>query len=174
MQKYLGDLDGRTLAIVGDHERYRAHHSLLIGAATLGMHVIAVESPAAPVPEGLVTIAGDRLQRTTDLDAAMREADVLYMGRNPDEYDGEDQREIERSAELAAAFHGWTVDYERLQQMHKDAVLLHPRPRRNELDVSVDADPRAKDVEQMKVMIPMRMAIIAQHMGASIMFEEAA
>jgi aspartate carbamoyltransferase catalytic subunit len=174
MQKHLGDLDGRTIAIVGDHERYRAHHSLLIGAVAVGMNVVAVESAAAPVPQGLVAFAGNKLQRTADLDGAMRAADVLYMGRNPDEYEGKDQAEIERSAVMKQAFERWVVDDERLQQMHPRAVLLHPRPRRNELDTSVDADPRAKDVEQMKVMIPMRMAIIAQHMGASIMFEEAA
>lgn len=175
MQKYRGDLDGQTLAVVGDHERYRAHHSLILGAATVGMNVIAVETPGAPVPQSIVDIVGSRLQRTTDLDAAMREADVLYMGRNPDEYTADDDAsELARSAELKAAFEGWVVDRERLQQMHKDAILLHPRPRRNELHPSVDTDPRAKDVEQMELMVAMRMAILARHMGASIMFEEVA
>lgn len=174
MQKYLGDLDGQTVAIVGDHERYRAFHSLILGAATLHMNVIAVESPVAVVPQTLKDIVGSRLQTTTDLDAAMREADALYMGRMPDEYDGKNEAELARSAELKAAYAGWQVDHDRLQQMSERAVLLHPRPRRDELHPSVDGDPRAKDVEQMAVMIPMRMAIIARHMGSSIMFAETA
>jgi aspartate carbamoyltransferase catalytic subunit len=169
MRKYLGDLAGKTVAIVGDHERYRAHHSLLIGAVTLGMNVVTVESPVAPVPEGLVAFAGDRLYRTTDLDEAMREAHVLYMGRNPDEYDGDADAEKLRSDRLKEAYGEWVVDHKRLQQMSQDAILLHPRPRRNELHPSVDGDPRAKDVEQMDIMTPVRMAIIARHMGKSIM-----
>jgi aspartate carbamoyltransferase catalytic subunit len=53
--------------------------------------------------------------------------------------------------------------------MSPDAIVLHPRPRRDELHPSVDSDPRMKDVEQMANMIPMRMAIIARHLGASIL-----
>lgn len=168
MRRYLGDLAGRTLAIVGDHERYRAHHSEIIGAFALGMNVIAVESDAAPVPQSLVELGGSRLQRTADLDAAMREADVLSIGRNPDEYTGEDRAEKERSLALKAAYAGWVVDEERLQQMRQQAVVLHPRPRRDELHPSVDGDPRMKDVWQMQVMTPMRMAIIARHAGVSL------
>ena len=169
MQDCLGDLSGQTLAIVGDHERYRAFHSLIIGAVALGMHVVLVESPAARVPQALVDLAGSRLTRTTNLDQAMSAADVLYMGRNPGEYVGESEFERARSRELQAAFARWVVDHERLQQMSEDAILLHPRPRLSELHPSVDTDPRVKDVEQMEAMIPMRMAILALHMGVSIM-----
>lgn len=169
MHRYLGDLAGRTIAIVGDHERYRAHHSEAIGAFALGMNVIAVESDAAPMPQSLVTLGGDRLQRTTDLDAAMREADVLSIGRNPDEYTGDDASEKERSLALKAAYEGWIVDDERLQQMKRQAIVLHPRPRRDELHPSVDGDPRMKDVWQMQAMTPMRMAIIARHAGVSLL-----
>jgi aspartate carbamoyltransferase catalytic subunit len=52
--------------------------------------------------------------------------------------------------------------------MSPDSIVLHPRPRRDELHPSVDTDPRMKDVEQMANMIPMRMAIIARHLGKSI------
>ncbi len=172
IQKALPDrgFDELTLAIVGDHERYRAHHSLIIGAAAVGMNVITVESEAAPVPEELVKLLGTKkLTRTGDLDAAMRQADVLYMGRSPDEYTGkEDPREIARSEQLTEAYGHWKVDLDRLQKMRPDGIVLHPRPRQKELDSSVDADPRLKDIKQMENMIPMRMAIIARHMGKSI------
>jgi len=62
------------------------------------------------------------------------------------------------------------VDIERLQQMPANSILMHARPRRNELHPSVDNDPRAVDVAQMYNMIPMRMAIIAGHLGESIKF----
>lgn len=162
------NLSGLTLVMVGDHERYRAFHSLLIGAVTLGINIIAVESSAAPVPEEYVKLAGNKLTITTDLDEAMRQADVLYIGRNPDEYNGDDASEKKRSKVLAKAYKSWIVDSERLQQMPKNSIVLHPRPRRDELHPSIDSDPRAADVEQMANMIPMRMAIFARHLGVSI------
>jgi aspartate carbamoyltransferase catalytic subunit len=140
----------------------------MIGAAILGMNIIAVESKAAVVPEDLVELLGDRLTRTKDLDGAMRYANVLYLGRNPDEYTGVKKAEAARSKKLAKDYKGWVVDYQRIQKMPRDSIVLHPRPRRDELHPSVDIDPRMKDVEQMANMTPIRMAIIARHLGRSI------
>lgn len=162
------DLKGLTLVMVGDHERYRAFHSLFIGAVTLGMKIIAVESKAAPLPEEYIKLAGDKLTISSDLDDAMSKADVLYIGRNPDEYDGTDKTEKARSEQLAADYKTWIVDKKRLQKMPKNSIVLHPRPRRDELHPSIDDDPRAADVEQMANMVPMRMAIFARHLGVSI------
>jgi aspartate carbamoyltransferase catalytic subunit len=168
IHKEFGQIEGLTIAVVGDHLRYRAHHSLLIGSVTMGANVIAVEAPVAPVPKTLADALGSNLLRTNDLDEAMRVCDVLYMGRNPDEYGGEDPAEQERSRQLAKVYESWVVDNARLQRMPKNAIGMHPRPRRNELHPSVDVDPRMRDIEQMANMIPMRMAIIARHMGMSI------
>ncbi len=167
--KKFGSFEGLTATVVGDQERYRAHHSFMIAAAKLGMKLVAVESEAAPVPQELVGMLGDNLTRTDDLNGAMRNADVLYLGRNPDEYAGEDRAEKARSAQLTRDYTTWTVDYDRIQQMSPDSIVMHPRPRRDELHPSVDIDPRMKDVEQMANMIPMRMAIIARHLGKSIL-----
>jgi aspartate carbamoyltransferase catalytic subunit len=161
-------LAGKTMAVVGDHERYRAHHSDLLIAKRLGMQVIAVESEVAPVPEAIVTELGSNLERTLDLDAAMRAADILVVGRNPDEYDGDDPAEQLRSRWLAQSYAGWIIDLARLQQMRPDGIVLHPRPRRDELHPSVDSDLRMWDVEQMASQVSMRMAIVARHLGASI------
>lgn len=163
-----GEFAGLTIVTVGDHERYRAHHSLMIGASILGTRIIAVESSASPVPDHYAELLGDKLERTTDIDAAIQAADVLCMGRNPDEYSGEDVDERARSAQLAQDYAGWVVDRERLQQMRPSGMVLHPRPRGKELDPSIDGDPRAYDVQQMANMIPARMAAIALLMGVSI------
>jgi aspartate carbamoyltransferase catalytic subunit len=160
--------EGLVVAVVGDLERYRAHHSLMIGAAIMGMTVVAVESPVALAPQSLVDLLGDSLIRTDDLDGAMQIADVLDLGRNPDEYDGKNPEEIARSQQLAKDFGRWSIDYNRLQQMKDTSIVLHARPRRNELNPNVDVDHRMKDVEQMANMIPMRMVCIAKALGRSI------
>ncbi|HUD06271.1 MAG TPA: hypothetical protein VMR34_00100 [Candidatus Saccharimonadales bacterium] len=163
-----GRFEGLVLAVVGDHERYRAHHSLMIGAAMLGMTVVAVESKAAKVPPDLVAAMGNKLSRTYDLDEAMRYTDALYVGRKPDEYAGRKWQEKRRERRLDRDYRKWVIDNDRLQQMSPNALVLHPRPRRGELHPSVDSDPRMGDVMQMYNMIAMRMAIIALHLGESI------
>ncbi len=166
----LGELEGVRIAMVGDHERYRAFHSLFIGAAAVGARITAIQSEAAPVPPELVEHMGSSLEivGACDLDGVMQQADVLYLGRNPGEYSGTDAAELARSQRLAADYGSWRVDRARLQQMSSDAIVMHPRPRGNELSVDADADPRTRDVAQMEYMIPMRMAIIAGALGRSI------
>lgn len=168
IHKEFGQLSELNLAIVGDFERYRAAHSLMIGAATVGMSVTTVESTAAPLPVGYADLLGDSLTRTSDLDAAMETADVLYVCRNPDEYTGDNVSEQERSAKLAQDYTKWIITDQRLQIMQQDAIVLHPRPRRNELHQSVDTNHRVRDVQQMEDVKIMRMAIIARHFGESI------
>jgi aspartate carbamoyltransferase catalytic subunit len=163
-----GKLDGLVSVYVGAFDRYRAFNSDMIMAAKLGQTIVAVECPAAPISQNLVDILGPSLERTTDLDEAMRYADELNIGRNPDEYEGHDAAETARSQEVAAFYKRNAIDLDRLQQMRPDAIVKHPRPRRNELHPSVDGDPRMADVQQMENMIPMRLAITAMHLGVDI------
>lgn len=168
--KEFGELKGLTLSIFADYERYRAARSLLIGAAAVGMNVIAVEPTVAPVPADVSALfAPGQLITTGDIDEAMRRANVLWLGRNPDEYDGKDAFEKARSAQLAKEYAERIIDVDRLQKMPTDAIVMHPRPRRDELHPSVDTDRRVRDVAQMQNMIPMRMAIVARHLGVSIL-----
>ena len=160
--------EGLITAVVGDQERYRAHHSFMLGAAILGMNVIAVESDISRVPSYISEAMGPRLQTTTDINEALAAADVLYLGRNPKEYGGKDPVELERTERLSEIYAGWTLSPDRLKLMSPKAIVMHPRPRNSELPTCVDEDSRMRDVQQMDNMIPMRMAIFARHLGASI------
>jgi aspartate carbamoyltransferase catalytic subunit len=132
------------------------------------MNVVAVQSDAAKVSAEYIALLGDKLTITEDLDEAMRQTDILYVGRQPDEYEGESAAEKERSSNLKAAFAAWEVNRARLQQMRAGSIVMHPRPRRDELNPDVDQDKRMRDVPQMANMIPMRMAILALHLGFTI------
>jgi|GEM_PF-970647 len=174
IEKYNMGFEDITLGIVGAHGEYRAHHSKLIGAKILGMNVIVVESEASPVPDEIVDFMGeDSLTRVgaDDLDEILPELDVLDMGRRPDEYTKKknpDPEEKARRDHLIADYEKWIIDYERLQKMKTTAIEMHPRPRTIEVHPSVDKDPRSQEIDQMAGMVPMRMAILARHMGHSI------
>jgi aspartate carbamoyltransferase catalytic subunit len=171
INKEFGDFEGLTAGVVGAHGEYRAHHSFLLGANILGMKIVAVESEASPVPGDIAETLGDNLTRVgaDDLDEIMPELDVLYMGRRPDEYiNSKNPDQVEKSRQLTSDYQKWTIDYQRLQQMKLTAIEMHPRPRRDEVHPSVDRDHRTREVQQMATMVPMRMAIIARHMGRTI------
>jgi len=166
--KLFGTFTGLTIGFVGDHERYRAHHSLMIGAARLGMRAVAVETSVAPVPNEYDQLFEGGIARYSDLDEAMEVVDALYVGRNPEEYTGDDEQEADRSRELSAAYQSWHISRDRLQHMSPNAILMHPRPINGEIDPDVDLDPRAYDIQQMVNMIPARAAILAAISGKSL------
>ncbi|MFH0836358.1 MAG: aspartate carbamoyltransferase, partial [Candidatus Micrarchaeota archaeon] len=47
----------------------------------------------------------------------------------------------------------------------KDALLMHPLPRVDEISVEVDGDPRSVYIKQAHYGVPTRMALIAVLLG---------
>ena len=154
--------------LLGDLERYRAFRSFMIGAAAVGMNIYVVESKAAPVPEDLEELLGPRLHRMPSLDEALEVVDVVYPGRKPKEYNGDDSAEKKRDKQLTKDYKSWVIGPRRMKIIHDNAIALHARPRGLELSRKTDGDPKRRDVQQMEDVIKARMAIIALHMGKSI------
>src|SRR2546427_10748716 len=83
IRERFGHLDGLRVAWVGDGNN--VCHSLLLGAAKVGMHM-AVATPPRYAPEPAIvarareiaTTAGSRIEVRTDARAAARGADVIY------------------------------------------------------------------------------------------------
>lgn len=172
----LDGFEGMNIVLVGDLAWYRAHHSLMIGAVTLGANVQTVEIDVAPTPGHILEYATKRgvdISHTDDIDEVIDQADVVYMGRKPSAKEFSDTEvapeEDERTRLLLAAYEKWMLTPERVSRMKAEAAGMHPRPRGVEIPVDVDADPRMADVEQMDRMIAARMGIIASHMGKSIL-----
>ncbi len=157
------------LTMVGDHERYRAFHSLVIGAQILDITVQLVESPHAKLPEEYQNFeSGKLINYEMDLDSALEETDVLYIGRNPEEYAGLENKEFKRTRRLNRDYQKWHIDQQKIGLMPESSVILHPRPRGPEISPDIDFDPRVVDVAQMELSTNMRMAIMAQILGKSI------
>jgi aspartate carbamoyltransferase catalytic subunit len=89
----------------------------------------------------------------TDWDEIIDQIDVLYMTRVQKERFKfiEDYQEVKDSYILTSGL---------VNNMKKDAIIMHPLPRVNEIEVSVDDDPRAIYFEQVKNGLYMRMALL--------------
>jgi ornithine carbamoyltransferase len=122
-----GALEGLKLVYLGDGNNVCA--SLLVGAATFGMHVVAATPAAYAPPELAVTISRERasesggsVELTTDVHAAVAGADVLYtdvwtsMGQ-----EAENER---RLRDLA----GYGIDADLVRAAGEQALVLHCLP----------------------------------------------
>jgi ornithine carbamoyltransferase len=122
-----GRLEGLKLVYLGDGNNVCA--SLLVGAATFGMHAVAATPAAYAPPEGALAVARERaaasggsVDVTTDVRGAVAGADVLYtdvwtsMGQ-----EAENER---RRRDLA----GYGIDDRLLSEAGEQALVLHCLP----------------------------------------------
>jgi aspartate carbamoyltransferase catalytic subunit len=92
---------------------------------------------------------GVTFSETTDLKGAFADADVVYWTRT--------QKERFDSSKVAESF---TIGHEEMKLLKKDAILLHPLPRVDEISAEVDSDPRAAYFRQAGNGMYTRMALI--------------
>jgi ornithine carbamoyltransferase len=122
-----GRLEGLKLVYLGDGNNVCA--SLLVGAATFGMHAVAATPAAYAPPERALAVARERaaasggsVDVTTDVHGAVAGADVLYtdvwtsMGQ-----EAENER---RRRDLA----GYGIDDRVLSEAGEQALVLHCLP----------------------------------------------
>lgn len=156
-----GRIDGLRYAILGDARYARTATSLL--------YALSKYKPAAVYlvsPEGLrlrseveETIHGFGLktQQLDHIEDVIDKVDVIYMTRvqkerfpDANEYERvKGSYRITKSA-LASA---------------RDAIVLHPLPRTNELAYDVDSLPNAAYMEQARLGVPVRMALLHKVLG---------
>lgn len=152
-----GGLSKKVYGFVGDLLRGRAVRSamyLLSRFDDIEMRLIAPpEFQIAPDLEQHLREHQIPVVKVNKLQDALPELDCLYMTRIQDEYDvpGESK----------------TVDYtpyylslEDLDLMKDDAIILHPLPRRSELDPRIDSDPRAMYWRGLRNGMYLRAALI--------------
>jgi aspartate carbamoyltransferase catalytic subunit len=158
-----GGIDGKTVVFVGDLARGRTVRSL---AALLTMYRAVRLVFVAPPPlqigadvTAMLSAAGVAWSQTGDMKASIADCDAVYMTRVQDEWDsvkGESGK-IDIS--------GYSFSLEHLEILPQRAVIMHPFPRRTEIDPAVDRDPRAMYWRQMRNGMWIRAALIATIFG---------
>ena len=135
-----GGIDGKKIAFVGDLARGRTVRSLsTLLTLYSGVKQYFVAPQQLQIGDDVLAIlntAGVEYQICHDFEEIIPEVDAIYMTRIQDEWDmaGESQL-IDTSR--------YHFKPEHLEILKPDAVLLHPLPRRKEIAVEVDSDPRA-------------------------------
>jgi len=147
-EHFNGDLDGKTIAIVGDIVNSRVASSGIRLLSRMGMNVLLV-APKPFLPEQ------SHLPQYENLEDVIDKVDVIMSLR----------AQLERHAkpifdDYAAYAEHYCITKERLQD--RDILILHPGPVMRNIDISDEMleDPRCKVLEQVKNGVFVRMAVL--------------
>jgi aspartate carbamoyltransferase catalytic subunit len=160
MQRRLGDLEGRHVAIVGDLTHSRVVRSNLITLRTLGARVTLVAPPTL-MPSGITAwAAADGFELSHDFDEVLPEVDAVMMLRV--------QRE-RMSGGFFPTAREYTVGYgltrarlEALTAANPAAVICHPGPMNRGLEIAADAADGAQSLilDQVSAGVAVRMSVL--------------
>jgi aspartate carbamoyltransferase catalytic subunit len=156
MYRSKGKIDALKVALVGDLLYGRAVHSLLPLLAVYKVELYLLSPKKLELPKSYLKELDKQSVPYTVLNKwgdALPEVDVLYMTRVQKERFKliEDYQAVKDDFILTPAL---------VKQMKKDAIILHPLPRVNEIDPAIDSDPRAQYFEQVKNGLFLRMALL--------------
>jgi len=159
LRERLGELDGRTIAIVGDIANSRVARSNLLCLAALGARV-RLCGPPTMIPLGAEQYGCSVHHRLAD---AVADADAVMMLRIQSErmqdplFPG--PREYART---------WGLNRDSVNLLKPDALVLHPGPinRGVELAPEVADGPRSVILEQVENGVAVRMALLYLFCGS--------
>ncbi len=135
------DIDGKTICMVGDLKRGRTVRSLArLLKNYRDMKIIFISPDAYRISDDLRAELQQcdniSFEETDQFEDAIKVADAIYMTRVQDEYDIEN----ESSGIDYTKFH---LKTKHLKILKNTCAIMHPMPRRDELDPEIDKDPRA-------------------------------
>ena len=165
IQREFGRMDNLNIGICGDLKFGRTVHSLVDAlAANTGIRFIAVSPEELRLPEytrSSLAAEGISLTETDDLETVMPQLDMLYMTRVQRErfFNEEDYLRLRDR---------FILDLPKMRLLKKDAIVMHPLPRVNEIDSRVDTDPRAAYFRQVANGRFVRMALICKLLEVTV------
>ncbi len=154
-----GGVAQKKIAFVGDLRRGRTVRSLA-KLLTLfpEMTLYFVAPPAYQIGEDIISFLDEQktaYKVTGDFEKVIPEVDAIYMTRLQDEWDQEEGNHAGIDIE------NYSFKKRHLELLKPDGIIMHPLPRRREIDAEVDSDPRAAYWRQVRNGMYMRVALIA-------------
>ena len=153
IQREKGRLNNLRVVIGGDLAHGRTARSLAqMLSLYKGNHITFVSTAELQIGRDIKEQLRKKsvgFEETNDMIAALSQADVVYWTRL--------QKERLAGKKLASNF---VINNLALKVMPRDAIIMHPLPRVDEIDKAVDSDPRTAYFRQAENGLYIRMAIL--------------
>ncbi len=158
----IGGIDGKKIAFVGDLKRGRTVRSLAwLLTQYQGVKAYFVAPPELQIGDDILKqldAAGMPYEISHDFVKVIPEVDAIYMTRIQDEWDVDNE-----SSKINTSSYHFTKNH--LNILGKNSVIMHPLPRRLEIDPAVDSDPRAVYWRQVRNGMWIRAALMLNIFG---------
>jgi aspartate carbamoyltransferase catalytic subunit len=154
-------IKGNNVVLLGDLKYGRTVHSLAYALSLFKADLTFVSPDTLKMPKEVINECkefGVEPISTSNLEKAIKEADVLYATRIQKERfpDAEEYNRVVGS---------YKVDNTLLQQAKQDLIVMHPLPRVVEIDPAVDNTKHALYFKQAFNGLPVRMALLSLILG---------
>lgn len=162
IKKTQGRLDNINIVMIGDLKYGRTVHSLLQALSHFNPTFTFVAPEELRLPDEykeFLTEKGIPFTETSEINGALKEADIVYMTRVQRERFS-DPMEYERVKNV------YILKNSMLEDSKPTMRILHPLPRVGEIDTDVDSNPQAYYFQQTENGVYTRMAIISYLLGA--------
>lgn len=155
----MGEVEGRTIAYIGDILHSRVARSGIKACKAMGMEVIVVAPPTLLPP-----VALEGVETGYDLDAVIPRCDALYMLRIQKERQGEG-----RFPSLEEYTRLYQLNARRLGKAKPGVVVMHPGPMNRGVEIAAEvADaPTAAITAQVAAGVAVRMAVLFMLLGGA-------
>lgn len=160
LQETQGDLEGLSIAFVGDLKYGRTVHSLVQLCALFNMRLFFVSPSLLRLPEIIcneLKHKGIRFSFHANLDEIISKIDILYMTRL--------QQERFTQLEHQLFENQFILTVDKLKKVKTNLNILHPLPRGLEIDKTIDETPYALYFKQVANAVYVRQAILALLLG---------
>jgi len=156
-----GKIDGLTIGLVGDLRYGRTVHSLAYALAQYQVRLYLISPDPLRMRRDVLVEVEKRIpvEESSDLAKALSRLDVVYMTRI--------QRErFPDLAEYEKVRGSYRLGVSELASAKRDAIVMHPLPRVDEISPDVDATPHSKYFKQVWYGLLTRMTLISLVLGA--------
>jgi aspartate carbamoyltransferase catalytic subunit len=156
-----GKVSGLHIGFLGDLKYGRAAHALLTAAAAMGNRLTLISPVELRLPGSIMEElkeAGAKPVQTSDLDAALRDLDVLYVTRIQ-------QERFHDPLEYERVRNAYRLDRRTLEGAGRRLSILHPLPRVREIDPEVDSMEGALYFRQAHNGVTVRKALLCLLLG---------
>lgn len=151
-----GTANGLTITMVGDLKNGRTVHSLVKLLSHYDVRINYVSPISLKMPESIkryLNSKGIEQFEYNSIDDIIDKTDVIYMTRiQKERFESIDDYNLVKDT--------YKLKPNDLIRAKSDLVIMHPLPRVNEIDTSIDSDPRAAYFRQMKNGLYIRMALL--------------
>lgn len=154
-----GKIDDLHIALAGDLKYGRTVHSLCLALAHYRVRLYFIAPPNLPLPEAIcdqLREKGVQFSFHDSIEEVIPHVDILYMTRIQKERFAADNTDVSNPCLLKKAH---------LEFAKETFRILHPLPRIDEIEESIDATPHAYYFQQLSNGVPVRMAILALLLG---------